>query len=203
MEIRNIETLHINPDNNRILKQEGKDLLLYGMSMGDHSTFLITPEGMTIDGNNRWFLRNEAGWDNKDVYCRILTYGQEQAKVENGEDSYYAIIDGAIVRDHEVIPHYYVSVEALYKAYSLTRNGEAAYDDPEYIANNFHNWKLDPQKFQVHFFPPASIEESLKNMEKAAAKKKYQLIIMCTDEADMDSKFSLVSTLGIIPKRKI
>ncbi len=196
MEIRNIETLRVNPENHRILTDKGREMLLHDMLLGDHSSFLITPDGMIIDGNNRWMLRHEAGWMHKDVHCRILTFAEDQ-------DGFYAIIDGEVVKENEVIPFHYVSVEALYKAYSFSRNSESAYDDPDYIANNFHKWQLDEDKVQVHFFPPASIAETLKQMEKREKAKKYQIIIPCVDEKDMDTKYNQVMRLGIQAKRKI
>lgn len=196
METRNIETLKINPENHRILTKEGKEMLLHDMLMGNHSTFLIIPDGMIIDGNNRWLNREDAGWSNKEVACNILTYGQD-------DQGFYAILDGEIVKDHEVIAFHYVSLEALYKAYSFSRNSEAAYDDPEYIANNFERWQLDGSKTQVKFFPPQSIEETLKQLLKKEAKKHYQLIVTCNDEADMDDKYGKLMSVGIQAKRKI
>jgi DNA modification methylase len=164
MELRNIETLRPNPNNDRILDEAGKTLLLHAMSMGDHSTFLITPEGMIIDGNNRWNVRFDAGWENKDVQCRVLTYGQDPTKAEKNEKSYYAIIDGVTVTDHDVIPHFYITPEALYKAYSITRNTEAAYDDPEAIANKWAEWQLDASRFSLSFTPPQTVEFMLEQL---------------------------------------
>src|SRR6185312_1915203 len=140
MEWLNIETLKPNPDNEHKLSDPGKELLLHAMSLGDHGVFLVTPEEkMIINGNNRWHLRIEAGWDNKYVLCRYLTAGQ----VDKG---FFAIIYGKTVLDHEVIPHHYVSIEALYAAYAFSANGEAGYYEKSVI-NKFSDWGLDPAKF--------------------------------------------------------
>lgn len=196
MEIRNIESLTPNPNNDRVMKDEGKRLLLHAMSLGNHGSFLITPEGMIIDGNHRWLLRAEAEWSNKEVQCSILSFGQDA-------EGFYPIIDGEIVKFNEVIPHHYVSLEALYHAYAFTRNSEAAYYDPDAIANKFAEWELDSTQFQANFFPPKSIQDTLDAMAKQEAKKKYQLIIPCEDEADMDVKYQAVVDLGYKVKRKI
>lgn len=195
METRNIESLQPNPNNEHSLSNEGKELLLHAMSLGDHGVFLITPEGMIINGNNRWHLRIEAHWDGKDVHCRILTVGQD------GE-GFYAIIDGIVIKEAEVIPHHYVSIEALYAAYAFTANGEAGYYKKS-IIDKFAEWNLDPKKFAGSFFPPVSIAESLEKMKQREKKKKYEIVIACEDEAQMDTMYSNFITAGYRAKRKI
>lgn len=195
MEIRNIETLVPNPNNDHSIDDEGKRLLLNGMSLGNFGVFLITPEGMIINGNNRFYLRTEAGWDNKEVPCRILTTAQD-------EFGFYPIIDGEIVKQQEVIPHHYISLEALYKAYAFVANGEAAHYDKS-IAAKFPEWGLNPNDFQANFFPPQSITETLKKIEAAVKKKKYQIVVPCDNEQDMDAKFNQITALGYAAKRKI
>lgn len=170
MVIKNIEELHPNPNNDRILEKEGKEMLLHSMSIGDTGSFLITEDNMILDGNNRWNLRHEAGWANKEVRCHVLTAGQDEL-------GYYAIIDGIIVKEAEVIPHHYVSIEAMQKAFSLVRNMEAAYDDPEAIANKWDQWQLPADKFQVHFFPPKNYEDTIESLKKTARAKASQVVI--------------------------
>lgn len=195
MEVRNIETLTINPNNDHGIDDAGKRLLLIAMSRGDHGAFLITPEGMIINGNNRFKLREEAGWSNKEVNCRVLTAGQD-------DQGLYAVIDGVTVLDHEVIPFHYVSLDAMYHAYGFDANAEAAHYDKS-IAGKFTEWQLDPNDFQANFFPPKSVQETLDALKKAEQKKKYQIIIPCTDETDMDAKYQAVTQLGYTAKRKI
>ncbi len=195
MILRNIETLQPNPNNDHPITDEGKRLLLNAMSLGDHGSFLITPEGMLINGNNRWLLRNEAGWENSIVGCKVLTYGQD-------DQGYYAIIDGEVVKEHEVIPHHYPSVESMYHAYAFTANAQAAYYDKS-IVDKFEEWQLSPDAFNLTFFPPKSVEETLKDIKKLEAKKKYQLIVICEDESDMDTKYEALTSIGLEAKRKI
>lgn len=196
MEVRNIETLTPNPNNDHALTDEGKRLLLHAMSLGDYGTFLITPEGMIINGNNRYYMRTEAGWDNKEMQCRILTAGHDETL------GYYAIIDGVTILDHEVIPHYYVSVEAMHRAYAFSANGEAA-TYSKGIINRFDEWGLDPTMFQTNFFPPKSAQDSIDAMVAHAKKKKYEIVVSCQDEADMDGKYQQIIQLGYQAKRKI
>ncbi len=170
MIIKNIEELHPNPNNDRILESEGKEMLLHAMSMGDTGSFLITADNMIIDGNNRWHLRNDAGWANKEVRCHVLTTGQDEL-------GFYPILDDVIVKEAEVIPHHYISIEALYKAFSLVRNMEAAYDDPEAIANKWDQWQLPADKFQVHFFPPKNYADTIESLKKSAREKQSQVVI--------------------------
>jgi hypothetical protein len=195
-EIRNIETLKPNPDNHHDVDERGKEMLLHDMSLGDHGTFLIIPDGMIINGNNRFKYRFDAQWQGKPVECRILTYGEDS-------EGYYAIIDGVTVKENEVIPHHYVSLEAMYKAYAFSSNGEAAYYDSDYIANNFHEWELPADKVKINFFPPKSVEETLKALAKKEAEKKFQLVIPCESQEDMVQKYQQILTLGITPKGKI
>lgn len=195
METRNIESLQPNPNNEHSLSNEGKALLLHAMSLGDHGVFLINQDNMIINGNNRWHLRIEAGWDNREVYCRILTVRQDA-------EGFYAVIDGEIVKDAEVIAHHYVSIDALYAAYAFTANGEAGYYKKS-IASKFAEWDLDPAKFAGSFFPPVSIAESLEKMKQREKKKKYEIVIACEDEAQMDTMYSNFITAGYRAKRKI
>lgn len=174
MVLKNIEELHPNPNNDRILEKEGKEMLLHSMSMGDTGSFLITADNMIIDGNNRWHLRNEAGWANKEVRCHILTAQQDEL-------GFYPLIDNVIVKEAEVIPHHYISIEAMEKAFSLVRNMEAAYDDPEAIANKWDQWQLPADKFQVHFFPPKNYEETIAALKKSAKEKQSQVVINFQD----------------------
>lgn len=194
MEKRNIESLQPNPNNEHKFSDEGKALLLHAMSLGDHGVFLITPEGMIINGNNRWHLRIEARWDDKEVYCRILTYGQNS-------EGFYAVIDGQTVLDGEVAPHYYVSIEALYAAYAFTANGEAGYYEKS-VMNKFDEWKLDPAKFSGSFFPPTSFKDSMASLKDFQKKKKYQVIVNCINEEDLNNKYQQITDLGIAAKKK-
>jgi hypothetical protein len=195
MEWLNIEELHPNPNNEHHLSDKGKELLLHAMSLGDHGLFLTTPDKMIINGNNRWHLRIEAGWDTRFVLCRYLTYGQDA-------EGYYAIIDEKVIKEHEVIPHHYVSVEALYAAYAFSANGEAGYYERSVI-DKFPEWGLDPAKFVGDFFPPKSFAESLEKLKAHEKKKKYEIVIACQDEEDMDSKYSQVLGMGMQARRKI
>lgn len=196
MEVRNIESLHPNPKNEHKLSDEGKALLLHAMSLGDHGAFLITPDGMIINGNNRWHLRIEAHWDNKEVQCRILSW----ATTEDGH--YYPIIDGQVVKEGEVIPHYYNSLDALYAAYAFTANGEAGYYEKS-VMDKFGEWGLDPKKFSGSFFPPKSFEDSMQAFKAYEKKKKYEIVVNCDNEQDMDQKYQQIVQMGFQAKRKI
>lgn len=195
MEWLNIETLHPNPENEHKLSDKGKELLLYAMSLGDHGLFLITPDKMIINGNNRWHLRIESNWDNKYVLCRYLTYGQDNI-------GYFAIIDDKTVVINEAVPHHYDSIAALYAAYAFSANGEAGYYEKSVI-NKFPEWGLDPDKFLGDFFPPKSFKESMKAFNTYEKKKKYEIVVNCNDEADMDEKYRQIVELGFQAKRKI
>lgn len=195
MEWLNIEELHPNPDNDHDLSDESKDLLLHAMSLGDHGLFLITPDKMIINGNNRWYLRLEAHWDTKFVLCRYLSYGQDA-------EGYYAIIDEKPVLDGEVIAHHYNSIESIYTAYAFTANGEAGFYKKS-VMDKFARLGLDPTKFAGDFFPPKSFAASMQAFKERERKKKYEIVINCQDEVDMDDKYRQVVENGWQAKRKI
>lgn len=187
---KKIEELSENPNNLKDQNDDGFDRLVRQMKMGDHSTFLITPAGMVIDGNHRLKAAKEAGWT--EVQCRVLSY-------EKTDDGYSAVIDDIPVRNSDGgVPFYYDSPEAMYLAYALSRNGSAAYYSEDKFANSLLPETLDLTLFDANFFPPKSIEDTLKQIE---SNKKFNLIINCADEAEQEAKYNDLVEKGYKVKR--
>lgn len=190
---KKITELNENPKNYKNLDDDGFARLVEQMKMGDHSTWLITPENMIVDGNMRKKAALTAGWE--EVECRVLSF-------EKNEQGYYALIDGVVVRDHEVIPYYYKTVDEGIMAYALSRNSHSGYYNDDFF-NSMPNMTIDYAMFSVDIKPPESITEMMANLVQKERKKKLLLLVPCDDETQLEQRYQKITELGIPVKKKI
>ena len=190
---KKISELVENPANHRNIDEKNYDRLVQQMRMGDHSTWLITDENMIVDGNMRKKAALDAGWE--EVECRVLSFQQDPEK------GFYALIDGQVVKDHEVIPYYYKTKDDGILAYALSRNGSAGYYNDD-LFNIMPQIDIDWSMFPVEINPPKDIEEIVKDMAKTERKRKLMLIVPCDDEVQLQDRFDKISAIGIPVKKK-
>jgi hypothetical protein len=189
-----ISELHENPNNRRNIDEVNYDRLVKQMRMGDHSTWLITEDGMIVDGNMRKKAAVDAGWESVD--CKVLSFQKDEEK------GYFALIDGVIVKDHEVIPYYYKTIEDGIMAYALSRNGTSGYYNDD-IFNDMPQMEIDWSMFPIDISPPKDIEEIIKSMAQSERKKKLMLIISCDDQEQLEQRYLKIVELGIPVKKKV
>lgn len=190
---KQLSELHENPNNRRNVDKKNYQRLLDQMRMGDHSIFLITEDGMVVDGNHRLKAAKESGWT--EVDCKVLSFEHDPSQ------GYYALIDGQVVKDNEVIPYYYPTIEAGITAYALSRNSQVGYYNDE-ILNAHGDLGIEWEMFTLDINPPQDLEEIIKKMSQEDRKKKLALIIPCDDEVQLEQRFSQITDLGIPVKKK-
>ena len=190
---KRIEDLKENPNNRRNIDEKNYVRLIEQMKLGDHSTWLITSDDMIIDGNMRKKAALEAGWT--EVDCKVLSFEHDP------ERGYYALIDGVVVKDNEVIPFYYKDIESGITAYALSRNGTMGYYNDD-IFNAHGNLDIDWEMFPLDIKPPKDIEELMKEMAKTERKKKFLLVVACDDEVQFEQRYQQIVGLGIPVKKK-
>ncbi len=180
-----------NPKNYKEATPEEEKRLQKQMLMGDHSTALITPDDMLIDGNNRKKWALQAGWET--VECRVLSFEQDPEK------GFYALLDGVVVKDKDGnIPYFYSSVDAGIQAYALSRNGNQSHYQKDPLKEILKQYGLQADMFTANIHA----EQDLKTLLTDNKPPKLQLIIDCQSPEELSDTINKLASVGVVARQR-
>lgn len=149
METRKLSDLKPYSQNPRNISESAFERLKGQLALGQHTTLLVTPDGIVLSGNMRLRAMTDLGI--KEVKVLVLDYVTKDGAV-------YPVLEGVEVNKP------FQSVEDMHMAYSLSANDTAGFYDQDMLVNLMDNFAIDWNAYAVNFTEDKTIKDQLEAM---------------------------------------
>jgi hypothetical protein len=172
-----------------IEKKDFNRLLRQLFDLDQYKPSIITPDGLLLGGNMR-----RRGYDhilNKMTPGDIVTFYKDNFTKEITVEEAEAI--------QKKFEYTYVSIvnpqdENVKMKYNLSDNDSAGYTDLDLLSRIYKQYDIDYTTYASNYRPPENIQSVIDGITKAT---KFEIIVPCTDDADLNEKLAKISSLGI------